>query len=315
MHPLEDQEPATHSTERPSILGVATDLTDMGRLIPHAMAQARRANAAVCLIHALNIPDDMLLSRHGKGCDKADRADARTKLKAASQQLQAGGVPCSIVLERGVAAEIILEAVHAAHASRLIVETHRHGSSGQKILGSVANALFRTVTVPIFIVGPTVPETFSRLDPVRILHPVSLGGNFRISAGLAMCLAKEYDAELILLHVVDPAILRGSFVNEILARKNRELEALKAEDQRGTSIRTIVSCGNTIQEMFRVCVLTECDWIVMGIERDFPWWSKTNSAAYQVIAQSKCPVVVMRETHAQLPVACLHHLAEAALRS
>ena len=46
MRPLKDQEPATHSTERTSILGVATDLTNLDRLVPHAMAQARRANAA-----------------------------------------------------------------------------------------------------------------------------------------------------------------------------------------------------------------------------------------------------------------------------
>jgi len=84
MHPLEDQKPPTLTTGQPSTIGVATDLTDLRRLIPHAIAQAKKGNSALCLIHALNIPDTMLLNPHGKANDESDTERAIANISVSS---------------------------------------------------------------------------------------------------------------------------------------------------------------------------------------------------------------------------------------
>jgi len=45
----------------PSSIVVATDLTDTERLLPRAIAQAKRTGAQITLVHALAIPDSVLL--------------------------------------------------------------------------------------------------------------------------------------------------------------------------------------------------------------------------------------------------------------
>jgi hypothetical protein len=57
------------------------------------------------------------------------------------------------------------------------------------------------------------------------------------------------------------------------------------------------------------CSTTCSDWVVIGVEHDFPWWSMSNNTAYQVIAQAECPVITFRpEANACEPRQTLSHI-------
>lgn len=305
---MNDQAHSESPSPSPSRIAIATDLTELDKLIPHAIAQAKSTHSSVCLIHALPQSDDTRLSRGRTPCSESDRSPACDALEAASHHIEASGIPCTIVVERGVAAEVVTAAVRAEGATSLLIGTHVHGSAGQRILGNVANCLLRSTSIPVFVIGPRVLPDQSHATPSRILHPVSLTGKYRESATVASQLAHTHGAELLLLHIVDLSVLRGSYVPEILTKKNRELQALKAEDHQGTNIQTVVSCGTKVQEILRIATVTDSDWIVMAIEHDYPWWSKTNNAAYRVISQSDRPVVVLRQPPPRATMPLLQNL-------
>jgi nucleotide-binding universal stress UspA family protein len=91
---------------------------------------------------------------------------------------------------------------------RLIIATHGRGKLAQVALGSVASEFLSCVDIPIFVVGPGAQHSTRQMTPRRILHPVSLAGDFRRSVCLALDLAQLHRGELTLLHVVDPDVQR-----------------------------------------------------------------------------------------------------------
>lgn len=278
----------------PSSILVATDLTDIEQLLPHAIAQAKRTGAHITLVHALAIPDSVLLGGETTMEQPLAKLRAHKILDTAAYHAQAQGVRCSTVLREGSVLDIVLEEIEVRQATRLIIRTHSHGYSGQQILGHVANALLRSVNLPVFAIGPHALDGTAHTTPRRILHPVSLADNYRETAAFAFHLAQTYNADLTLLHVTDPGLLRGAYVKEIFADKNRQLTELIAGQHPSSKVNTVVACGDTVLEVLKLCSAIETDWVLIGLEHDFPWWSMSNNTAYQAIAQAEWPVITFR---------------------
>jgi nucleotide-binding universal stress UspA family protein len=292
----------------PSNIVVATDLTELDRLLPHAVAQGQRTRAQITLVHALAVPDGVILGAKPTAKQIEIRDRACHALNEAARTIQGHGIGCSVVVREGCATEVVLEEMNARQATRLLIGTHSHGYAGQKILGHVANSLLRAVNLPVFAVGPHVAPSSEHAIPRCILHPVSLTGSYRKTAAFALQLARSYDADLTLVHVLDSGILRGSYVKEIRERKRRELAALIPDEYPISRVRTMVACGELVLELMKKCSTTCSDWVVIGVEHDFPWWSMSNNTAYQVIAQAECPVITFRpEANACEPRQTLSH--------
>lgn len=274
----------------PHEIVVATDLTDLDRLLPHAISQAKFCGARVHLVHAESgLTSDDPYSSPDNPVHLLNRAALR---------LQAEGIECTITIQHGPALNLVLRTIRETCSGRLLIGTHEHGNTGQQILGSVANALLRAVRVPVFVIGPQGNGCLEHAIPHRILHAVSLAGEFREQAHLACDLAQAHSAELILLHVLDPSLLNGSYIKQVLAGANARLAQL-FPSSRSRRIHTVVECGDPVQEVLRIASVTQTDWIIMGIEHEFAWWAMNNSVAYQVIAECDCPVLTV---HAHTPL-------------
>lgn len=126
----------------------------------------------------------------------------------------------------------------------------------------------------------------------RILHPVQPSGHYREGACFAAEIAQAYGAELMLLHVMKPASATGPYAKVLEAKAQHDLEAFVWPPD--LSVRTIVEYGEPVKQILHFAAVENVDWIVMGISHDFPWWSMQNSHAYQVIAESGCPVLTFR---------------------
>lgn len=293
----------------PSSIVMATDLTDIERLLPHAIAQAKQTGAHITLVHALATPDTVLLGGEIPIEQTHATQRARQILDNAAHFAQAQGIRCSTILREGSALDVILEEIELRQATRLIIGTHGHGYAGQQILGHVANGLLRSVNFPVFAIGPHASGSAVHTIPRRILHPVSLTGNYRETAAFALQLAQTYEAELTLLHVMNSGLLRGAYVKEIFADKHRQLAELIPAQHLSSKVNTVVACGDTVLEVLKLASATAIDWILIGLGHDFLWWSMSNNAAYQVIAQAEWPVITFR-THyvAYKPFHPLDHL-------
>jgi len=281
----------------PARILVATDLTDGDYLVPHAVAQAKASGACVMLIHAVlpanafsmaagcaPYPDEMMVDR-----------EVQLQLQGMARQIERQGVSCEIFFKHGFAAEVIAYKLKTTRAARLIMGTHGRGRLGQFALGSVAKELLGSVDVPVFVVGPHALDAADQATPRRILHPVSLIGDYKKSAEIAFELARTYNAQLTLLHVLAPDAEPTVNRERSLVWSEKALLALLANGQGlTTSIQARATHGNVVEEVLNAATQTNADWIVLGVDGGFQPLPLQNSTAYKVIAAADCPVLAIR---------------------
>ena len=265
----------------PREIVVASDLTDTDILLPHAIAQAR-TGAKVTIVHAIgNASIGTPARMFGSGED--EMSIAQRILGQMANSLKSEGIDCSVIARAGLAAAVVCEEIRRMGASRLIIGTHGHGRAGQAIIGSVANVLLLTADTPVFIVGPDAANQEEHARPRRILHPIALSDRSQQSVELASEIAACYQAELTLLHLINPTAASGFYADEIAARDRRELGGLRSSSIPRTNV--VVRYGEVVAEILSTAATDDSDWIIMGYSHDFPWWSMQNNYAYQVIAE------------------------------
>jgi nucleotide-binding universal stress UspA family protein len=281
---------------------VATDLTDGDHLVPYAVAQAKRDGAKVTLVHAI-LPANAFPIEPAAApyFDQSMLAhEGRLMLLGIAEQIESQGVSCDVVLKHGFPTDIIREEINRTGATRLILGTHGRGKLGQLVLGSVANELLGSVDVPVFAVGPQAIAFPTHLAPKRILHAVSLMGDYKKSAEIAVDLARSYGAELTLLHVLESGVEDTVNPARTLTWAEKALVALKPMKQDGEQpIHTRVRSGDLVKEILTTANETNADWILLGVDGAPPFLPFRNSTAYKVIAAAKCPVLTTRHDHSR----------------
>lgn len=291
---IADSSNRTSEFIRPSTIVIATDLTDLDDLLPHALSQAQGIGSAIVLVHVLPSLEDASLRNEPSSKSNDDELEIKSILSRFAGELQSRRISCSVIVKRGIPGDAVIQEVHKSQATRLMIGAHRHGHAGQTLIGSVANALILQSNVPTFVVPGKGSDPVHAV-PHAILHPLSLSQSSRATVPFALELASAYGAELTLLHVIDEAVMAGSYVKEIFAQANRQMSAFVEPANCSTTVRNVVTTGNTVPEIVRVASEIQSDWIVVGIEHDFPWWSMRNNIAYQVISESRVPVLLVRK--------------------
>ena len=286
-----------HILASPDRILVATDLTDADFLVQHAIAQAKVSGAHVSLIHAIVSPDSLPITPTTIPYideSKID-GDVRRALCCMARRIESHGISCDSRARHGSAADVIREEINSTGATRLVVGTHGRGKFARIALGSVVNELLRTVEIPVFAVGPHSDGFGEHILPRRILHPVSLVGDYQKSVCFAIDLAQTFRAELILMHVLDPDTGMGINPGRALDWAKNALAALipNAEDL-VPPVVTISKFGNLVEEILSTETSTRANWIVLGVDRGFPLLRFKDTTAYKVLAEATCPVLTLR---------------------
>ena len=274
----------------PRRLVVATDLTDLDRLLPHVQGQAHGPAASVTFVHVRPLLDN---SASSETTTAGSESDARAFLSGSAKRLREQGIDCSIVVRHGAAAQTVLEEIASNGATRLLIASHLHGHTGQTMIGTVAGALLRNSSVPVFVVPPGAPAG-AHVWPRRILHATSLSEDSRDVAKFAIDLSRRCCVELTILHVMSESLMHSAYVRELFAARNRQLDEMVACSTEGSCVHTVLAVGEPVAETLRVAAEIEADWLLMGIEHDYPWWSMNTSAVSQVISEAQVPVLVVR---------------------
>jgi nucleotide-binding universal stress UspA family protein len=286
-----------HTLAVPDRILVATDFSDMDYLMPHVVSQAKKSGADVTLVHA--ILSSELISVEATGIpyineEKIDR-DVRMTLLEIAGTLESCGIACESRAQRGYAPEVILSELRRTGATRLILGSHGRGKLGQLVLGSVAHKLLSQVDIPTFVVGPHARTAAQHVTPRKILHPVSLAGDYEKSFRLALNIAQAYDSELTLLHVLDRNIEESINPERTIEWAKHALEALvPSETELAPYIRTQITSGKLATEILEQANQIGSDWIVLGCDSGFRRWSLQETAAYQVLVAANCPVLTLR---------------------
>ena len=134
--------------------------------------------------------------------------------------------------------------------------------------------------------------------PIKtILHPTDFSKPSEYALRLACALARDYQARLLLLHVVEPPVYYGELgmavplpadFHESLHQRLSRLVPVES----GILVETILVEGNTSQQILRVAEEHHCDLIILGTHaRTGLSRVLLGSVAEKIVRNARCPVL------------------------
>jgi nucleotide-binding universal stress UspA family protein len=284
------------------VILVATDLSDLDRLLPFSIQQAVGTGARLILLHVLAASEAMAVDAVGMPYyDPAGAIEFASKsLETSCQIARNRNVVCDAVVREGNAAQQVLAAARQFHADRILLGTRSRGKMSKLLLGSVAEQVLRSANLPVMTVGPEAHLTAEAHQERVILHATTLREASRPSAALACEIASILDAKLILLHVLPPMeeMQRKGLPTGLDSAALKELQTLASEtscDCSGT-IEPHVVHGNPSIEILAEAVHHHVSLIVLGAtQRSALVNLARDRTIYRILAHAQCPVLTLRE--------------------
>jgi nucleotide-binding universal stress UspA family protein len=292
-------------TDFPRILCAVDFSPHSAHTVAHALALAGWYKARLTLLHVywnravMDVPPVPLTL--------ADRENLHARLRAL-----VGTPPAGVEVEYRVeeASDIgrALLADTAGGADLLVIGRHGHSAVQTFLLGSVAERVLREAACPVMV----VPERDPGVDPAapprfgRILCPVDFSDASVHALAVALTLAQEASAHLLVLHVVEPrphgedvamlaAVERMEIQEAAEADALQRLRMLIPSDARTyCSIATQVRHGRAHREIL-AAILEDCsELVVIGVRsRGAVNRMLFGSTTAPVVRGAECPVLTI----------------------
>ena len=286
----------------PAAILVATNLRDLDRLMPFAFQMAGETGARLLLLHVL--PASASLTVDAAGMPYYDPAGAMEyagkDLEAWCALARSRQLSCDAIVREGHAAHEILSAARQFHADWLLLGTRSRGKLGKLLLGSVAEQVLRSVTLPVITVGPEAHLPVDGNNHSKtVLHATTLGETSRPNAALACRIAARQDARLILLHVLPP------FGDARQAGVSAELDtaivdelhnlAAHAGAEHCRSVEVKVLHGKPSIEILAEAAESHAQLIILGATRHTAFENLARDRTiHRVLSHARCPVLTLR---------------------
>ncbi len=174
-------------------------------VLPFAAVVAHTFAARVTLLRVLEAHHEKGLEQHVDPLDRVlNRDEARSALDAIMGELEAAGVPTSVEIVPGYAAEQILHFAEKEQVDLIVLSSHGEGGVSAWMLSSTVLKVVLRAPTSVLVV-PAYAWLGRRLGDLRlakILLPLDCSRRAEGVLPLATALARAHDAELILTHVV-----------------------------------------------------------------------------------------------------------------
>ena len=256
---------------------------------------------AECLgseIHMLGVCD---LPRLPERLLKAYVDDSASKFKRAGLRAKAT-VIC------GTPADVILEYAEKAGIDLIIMSTHGRSGLTRWVLGSVADKVLHSVTVPLFLINAKKAEAVVERKTFRkVLLPLDGSDTGEAAVPFAEELARKTNARLLLLSVMMPAYRITAAQDypgvdlEPIMKAQRESAENYLHDvetklkQRGITVSSDTMVGSAAETILDYSKEKQVDLIAMSTHgrSGFGRWI-LGSVTDKVVRASEIPVMVMR---------------------
>ncbi len=291
----------------PAVILVATDLSDLHRIGPFAIQMAEKTGARLELLHILQFGE---FTTDAAGIPYYDREGAFSiamgMLEPWCERARKLSLSCEPVVRNGhSAAQEIISAVRQLHADRLLLGTRSRSKLGKLLLGSVAEQVLRSASLPVFTIGPEAhPPSENKDHPPAVLFATSLGEGHYAGAALACQIAASQQGKLILLHVLPPLTEKPGIgtINVLYPTILHELRLLAhrvgAESCREVKVKVLY--GNPAEQILAECTANRADLIVTQTNDQPKFLSILHDRTIcRVLAHAQCPVVTLNVTHAE----------------
>jgi nucleotide-binding universal stress UspA family protein len=283
---------------KPSTILFASEIPANEKAFGFALAQGTEFGADLILFHAYDTL--VVAASETSGIRYYDYAAAARveieHLAPLAERARKAGLRCEIVVRPGLPADQILGFLRERVVDRVVMGTHSPGPIGKLLVGSVAEAVLRSASVPVCIVGPdAVDGTYRNFATRTILCAVSMQESSEMVVSIAAELAAQHNAGLILQHVVRPQDRHEVFAGRTLDEMEADLLSLvPVELQERISVQTIVVPGDPTEELLYQARAQGADLIVLGAHGASAFAAITrHGIVYKVLAHAHCPVITM----------------------
>lgn len=219
------------------------------------------------------------------------------------------GHPAKILQARGNPASEILSLAKKNKYECIVQGTSSLTGLGPLILGSVAESVIRGSDIPVITVGPAVKEVPKQF--LKILVPTTLTRNTKHAEKVALSLAKDFKAQIILMHNVfdslHPVLQSAASTSSGMAGLNPILENLKKQarkkllekgkifEKAEIKVETILNEGIDGSTAAILHEIPKVNLVVMGTHgRTIPGGFFFGRCAREVITKSSVPVITVK---------------------
>jgi nucleotide-binding universal stress UspA family protein len=206
-----------------------------------------------------------------------------------------------LVVHDGAAPDCILSIAQERKADLIVMGTHGRRGFDRLVLGSVTDRVMRKAPCPVLAISNLPHESMTEDGEQRQVHHLNrilfctdFSENSERALRYAISLMDEYDAELVLLHVLEqgPSLAKSKTA---IAKATEHLDKLVAPGTRKTlKIKTVVRTGKPYQQVIQLVTEMQIDMVVMGVRgRGALDQAVFGSTTYRVLQLGQCPVLAV----------------------
>jgi len=229
----------------------------------------------------------------------AGRQELSTLLEGMALQTEA-------VVRHGPAAETLADLTVELKIDLAVTATRGFSGLRRLVLGSVTERLIRIIPCPLLIVNAkeagTGPLPADAWHPNRILVGCDFSPDSDRALQTAFSLAQEFEAELHLVHVIEPFAYRDMLLPETVSSNLKERIEPEMERRLGEiipedadawcNIQTSCLSGRPHEELLRYAKGKKIDLMVLGVRgHSLMETLMLGSTTDRVIRQAACPVL------------------------
>lgn len=213
------------------------------------------------------------------------------------------GIPVEMQIEEGGIQDNLRAAIEKNNIDLVVLGTRGRTGLGKLVMGSVAEQIFRTATCPVLTVGPHVDSSRGADGQIReILYATDFTSESQAAAEYAVSLAQEFQARLVLLHVVPQQEANDLVMASDVVQSTKKLLQNLVPDEAKTWSKTeyYVEQGNPAEKILELAELRESDIIVLGVK---PAQGVPGAATHlpiatvhKVVSHATCPVLTVRSS-------------------
>jgi nucleotide-binding universal stress UspA family protein len=184
----------------------------------------------------------------------------------------------------------IVEYAHQQPADLIIMPTHGYGPFRRFILGSNTAKVLHDADCPVWTGVHMQESPAAALSVRRVLCAVDLGPQSEKALSWAAWLAREFDAQLTLMHAMAcTSETEGIWRAQVRETVEEEFARLQAAVDVQAEIR--IDAGEPAHVICAAAARTKADVLVIGRGSAAGVFGRLRTNAYALIRQSPCPVV------------------------
>ncbi len=211
------------------------------------------------------------------------------------------GIHPELAICEGRARDSILSFAQREKVELIVMGTHGRRGFDRLVLGSATDRVMREASCPVLAVRQPPHEAVAAGESGHYVHHLNrilictdFSEDSERALDFSISVAKEYDAELTVMHVVEEVPTQAE-TEEIFATAKQRLEKLIPEEKRdGIEVKTAVRKGKPYQRIVEYAQETEIDLVTIGVHGAGSLDRAVfGSTTYRVIQLGPCPVLAV----------------------